>query len=79
MQAKVIYNKKTKNSKGYGFVTLTSIQLFERIKHMTHKLDGRCLDINIGCKKSEAPKEVKSRSKRTIFVNGLPEGLSDSK
>lgn len=77
IQTKVIYNKKTKNSKGYGFVTITSMQVFERIKSMTHKLAGRTLDINIGCKKSEAPSEIKNRAKRTVYVNGLPEGLPD--
>lgn len=76
-QAKIIYNKKTQNSKGYGFVTLPSIQMFERLQNITHKLHGRCLDINIGCKKTDAPKEIKDRAKKTIFVNGLPEGLSD--
>lgn len=76
-KAKIIYNKKTKNSKGYGFVTLSSIRVFERIKGIPHILEGRTLDLNIGCKKSEAPKDIVDRFKRIVYVNGLPEGFSD--
>lgn len=74
---KIIYNKKTKNSKGYGFVTLASERTFERIKSITHIIEGRTLDLNVGCKKSEAPEDVTNRFKRIVYVNGLPEGLSD--
>jgi len=55
-------------SKGYGFVTLESERLFERLKTRVHKLNGRTLDINIACKKSEAPKDLINRAQRTLYI-----------
>jgi RNA recognition motif-containing protein len=79
LEAKIIVNKKTNMSKGYGFVTLGSRSLFERLKEIKHVLDGRCLDLNIACKKSEAPEDVKNRAKRILYVGGLPENMNDRK
>ena len=50
---------------------------FERIKALKHELNGRTLDLNIGCKKSEVPAEVHQVIKRKVFVSGVPSSTSD--
>jgi heterogeneous nuclear ribonucleoprotein A1/A3 len=60
-EVKVMKDKRTKMPKGYGFVIFKNMKTFERIKDLKHLLNGRTLDINIGCKKEANPEMVENR------------------
>ena len=72
-------DKKTKMPKGYGFVVFKSDKTFQRIKSMTHVLNGRTLDINIGCKKENAPEMIEQRKRKMIYVGGVPQAVTERK
>jgi hypothetical protein len=60
-EVKIIKEKKTNVAKGYGFVFFKCEKTFDRIKDMVHVLNGRTLDLNVGCKKSTDPEMVIGR------------------
>lgn len=72
-------DKKTKMPKGYGFVIFKNDKTFNRIKSKNHVLNGRTLDINIGCKKKNAPDIVEGRQRKIVYVGGVPQSVTESK
>ena len=73
---KLIINRETKLSKGYGFLHMNCEKTFKRILEAKHTVKGRRLDCNIACKKTDAPLEIREKFKRKIFVGGLPKNTS---
>ena len=72
-------DKRTKMPKGYGFVIFKNMKTFERIKNLKHVLNGRTLDINIGCKKEANPEMVENRQKKMVYVGGVPKECTECK
>lgn len=53
---------------------------FKRImQQKEHRINGRILDCNIACKKSNAPKEIKELKRRKVFVGGLARNTANRK
>lgn len=77
--AKIIKEKKTQIAKGYGFVVFGCEKTYERIKDMVHVLNGRTLDLNVGCKKSTDPEMVMGRQKKMVYVGGLSQEVTEGK
>lgn len=71
-KVKLIYNPKTGLCKGYGFVICSNSMVYRRIlAKKKHTVDGRVIDCNFACKKSEAPDRIKNVKKRKLFVGGI--------
>ena len=77
-EVKVMRNKRTKMPKGYGFVIFKNDKIFHRIKNMNHILNGRTLDINVGCKKENAPNIVSGRQRKIVYVGGVAQSVTES-
>ncbi|GER38464.1 RNA-binding family protein [Striga asiatica] len=81
--AEVIYNKDTEQSRGFAFVTMSTVEEAERAVEMFHRYDigGRLLTVNIalpkGSKPERPPRVVESGSK--IYVGNLPWSVDDSR
>lgn len=72
---KLINDKSTGLCKGYGFITCDDSTTFRRImKQREHRINGRIIDCNIACKKTDAPESIKNLKKKKIFVGGLSHG-----
>jgi heterogeneous nuclear ribonucleoprotein A1/A3 len=78
-EVKIMKDKKTKMPKGYGFVIFKSYKTYERIKDMPHSLNGRTLDINVGCKKENDPQMIENRRKKMVYVGGVPLDVTEGK
>lgn len=76
-EIKIIKEKKTNVSKGYGFVMFKCEKTYERIKDMVHVLNGRTLDLNVGCKKSADPEMVIGRQKKIVYVGGVSQEVTE--
>ena len=61
-------------SRGFGFIYLDEQAVFDRIMKEDHFLDGRRLDCNIACKRSEAPTSIREKEYKRVFVGGISTG-----
>lgn len=52
---------------------------YTRILNGRHVVNGRILDCNIACKRVEAPKEIREKALKKMFVGGLPKGIESGK
>lgn len=74
--AEVIYNRDTGTSRGFGFVTMSTVEEAEKAVDMLHHfdLDGRLLTVNKaaprGSRPERAPREIGAAYK--IYVSNLP-------
>ncbi|CAA0820946.1 RNA-binding protein CP31B- chloroplastic [Striga hermonthica] len=81
--AEVIYNKDTDQSRGFGFVTMSTVEEAERAVEKFNRYDvgGRLLTVNIalpkGSKPERTPRVIDSGSK--IYVGNLPWSMDDSR
>lgn len=78
-EVKIMKDKKTKMPKGYGFVVFKSDSTYQRIKDIKHTLNGRTLDINVGCKKEEAPVMIEERKRKMVYVGGVSQAVTECK
>jgi hypothetical protein len=46
---------------------------------MVHVLNGRTLDLNVGCKKSTDPEMVIGRQKKMVYVGGVSQEVTEGK
>lgn len=44
---------------------------------MVHVLNGRTLDLNVGCKKSADPEMVIGRQKKIVYVGGVAQDVTE--
>ncbi|XP_077250597.1 28 kDa ribonucleoprotein, chloroplastic-like [Tasmannia lanceolata] len=82
--AEVIYNRETDQSRGFGFVTMSTIEEAEKAVEMLHRYDvnGRLLTVNKaaprGSRVERPPREFGSPSFR-IYVGNLPWQVDDAR
>ncbi|KAI7748848.1 hypothetical protein M8C21_024935, partial [Ambrosia artemisiifolia] len=76
---KVIYNRETDQSRGFGFVTMSSVEEAEKAIDMFHgyELGGRILTVNKAAAKGSRPVRVERTSLNsgpsyTMYVGNLP-------
>ena len=74
----VIKNRSTNVSKGYGFVTAGTQEIYNKIIESKHHLNGRRLDCLPGFKKTEKPEEFDKFCNLRIFVGGISKETTDS-
>lgn len=68
-------DKKTKESKGYAFVTLCSASDAARVAQMQHVIEGRKVDVQIASRKNEKQEWKEDQKRRKIFIQNLPESV----
>ncbi len=69
----IIYDKKSKASKGYGFLTCEAKKTQEHILALkTVEFRGRMIEINTAVDKSnDVPSDIQSKALRKLFIGGL--------
>ncbi|CAL5065623.1 unnamed protein product [Urochloa decumbens] len=83
--AEVIYNRETDQSRGFGFVTMSTIEEAEKAVEMFHRYDvnGRLLTVNKaaprGSRVERPPRQIGSSSSFRIYVGNLPWQVDDSR
>ncbi|XP_047306908.1 28 kDa ribonucleoprotein, chloroplastic-like [Impatiens glandulifera] len=75
--AEVIYNRETDQSRGFGFVTMSTVQEAEKAVELfnSYELDGRLLTVNKAARRGEKPERVTRsfvQSSPRIYVGNLP-------
>lgn len=77
VKVRVMRDKKSKEAKGYAFVTAAEPETAAKIlAHPTHVIDGRRLDCQLASRKGEKRDWKEDQKKRRIFVSGLPQTLT---
>ena len=77
---KLIMDKKSGISKGYGFLVCGDIQSYHRILGAkNHVLSGRKIECNVACNKDDAPKSIKDIRRRKIFISGIRTSTTQGK
>ncbi|KAL8041847.1 hypothetical protein ABFX02_09G010600 [Erythranthe guttata] len=82
--AEIIYNRETDQSRGFGFVTMSTVEEAEKAVDMFHRYDigGRLLTVNKAAPKGSRPERVPRVSSETtpkIYVGNLPWTADDSR
>nr|CAB3456531.1 unnamed protein product [Digitaria exilis] len=86
--AEVIYNRETDQSRGFGFVTMSTVEEAEKAVEMFHRYDinGRLLTVNKaaprGSRVERPPRQFGSSSSSSsfrIYVGNLPWQVDDSR
>ncbi|CAO2174156.1 unnamed protein product [Urochloa humidicola] len=83
--AEVIYNRETDQSRGFGFVTMSTIEEAEKAVEMFHRYDvnGRLLTVNKaaprGSRVERPPRQIGSSSSFRVYVGNLPWQVDDSR
>ncbi|KAG8388523.1 hypothetical protein BUALT_Bualt02G0134400 [Buddleja alternifolia] len=81
--AEIIYNRETDQSRGFGFVTMSTVEEAERAVEMFHRYDvnGRLLTVNIAAPRGsrvERPPRTFELTYR-IYVGNLPWSMDDER
>lgn len=74
-RVRVMREKKTKESKGYAFVTLCSASDAVRMASKAHVIGGRKVDVQIASRKNEKKVWKEDQKKRKLFVTNLPDSI----
>lgn len=74
----IIKDKKTNNSRGFGFVTFKEENAFEACLARKHLFYGREIELKRALPRDQNPKELLKRSQesRKLFIGGLPKDLT---
>nr|XP_010927551.1 28 kDa ribonucleoprotein, chloroplastic [Elaeis guineensis] len=81
--AEVIYNRETDQSRGFGFITMSSVEEAEKAVEMFHRyeLNGRLLTVNKaaprGTRVERAPREFEPSCR--VYVGNLPWQVDDAR
>lgn len=73
---KFMTDKRSGQSKGYGFVRLASSSMIEPVLNLTHVIAGRRIDCQRAAKKADKKRLREDVLRRKLFVSGLPSSLS---
>merc|ERR1712166_857315 len=74
----IIKDKKTNNSRGFGFVTYKVEEAFEMCLSKKHFFHGKEIELKRALPRDQNPKEIMKRSQesRKLFIGGLPKDLT---
>lgn len=76
-KVRIMREKKSKEAKGYAFVTTAEPETAAKIlAQQSHVIDGRRVDCQAASRKGEKRVWKEDQKKRRIFVSGLPPGLT---
>ncbi|KAL8458009.1 hypothetical protein ACS0TY_034944 [Phlomoides rotata] len=78
--SQVIYDRETDRSKGFAFVTMSTVEEAEKAVEMFHRYDlnGRFLTVNKAARKGERPPRVFEPTYR-VYVGSLPWSVDDAR
>ncbi|XP_078433919.1 28 kDa ribonucleoprotein, chloroplastic-like [Wolffia australiana] len=81
--AEVIYNRETDQSRGFGFVTMSTVEEAERAvdKFNRYSIDGRLLTVNKAAPRGSRPERTprQSEQKFRIYVGNIPWSVDDER
>ncbi|XP_024031330.1 28 kDa ribonucleoprotein, chloroplastic [Morus notabilis] len=79
--AEVIYNRETDQSRGFGFVTMSTVEEAEKAVEMFHRydLDGRFLTVNKAAPRGSRPERRVNEPSFRIYVGNLPWQVDDAR
>ncbi|XP_073036172.1 28 kDa ribonucleoprotein, chloroplastic-like [Primulina eburnea] len=81
--SEVIYNRETDQSRGFGFVTMSTVEEAEKAVEMFHRyeINGRLLIVNKAAPRGSQPERLPRVFEPTyrIYVGNLPWGLDDER
>ncbi|KAI3454378.1 hypothetical protein Pfo_011041 [Paulownia fortunei] len=81
--AEIIYNRETDQSRGFGFVTMSTVEEAEKAVEMFHRYDlgGRLLTVNKAAPRGSRPERPPRAFEPTsrIYVGNLPWSVDDSR
>lgn len=72
----IAYNKKTKQPRGYAYLTMISESAVARVLSATHTLNGRKVDCQIAAKKSEKKAWKDEQRTRRVFLKNIPTSMT---
>ena len=72
----IAYNKKTKQPRGYAYLTMSSESAVARVLSATHTLNGRKVDCQIAAKKSEKKAWKDEQRTRRVFLKNIPPSMT---
>lgn len=78
----IIGNRETGQSRGFGFVTMSTVEEADKAVEMFHRYDlnGRLLTVNKAARKgSRPPPRVSSEPRNRIYVGNLPWSADDAR
>ncbi|MQL85059.1 hypothetical protein Taro_017574, partial [Colocasia esculenta] len=81
--AEVIYNRETDQSRGFGFVTMSTVEEAEKAIEKLHRfnIEGRLLTVNKAAPRGSRPERTPRESgpRFRIYVGNLPWSLDDAR
>nr|XP_016464081.1 PREDICTED: 31 kDa ribonucleoprotein, chloroplastic-like [Nicotiana tabacum] len=81
--AEVIYNRDTDQSRGFGFVTMSTVEEAEKAVEMYNRYDvnGRLLTVNKAARRGERPERPPRTFEQSyrIYVGNIPWGIDDAR
>lgn len=76
VKVRIMKEKKSKEPKGYAFVTLAESSVIPELLNKVHVIEGRQVDCQIASRKGEKKQWKDEQKKRRIFVSNLPSDLT---
>lgn len=80
--SEVIYNRETDQSRGFGFVTMSSVEEAQKAVEMFHRYDvgGRLLTVNIAAPRGSRPeRSQESEPTFKVYAGNLPWQVDDAR
>lgn len=79
--AEVIYNRETDQSRGFGFVTMSTVEEAEKAVELFHRydFDGRFLTVNKAAPRGSKPERRVDEASYRIYVGNLPWQVDDAR
>lgn len=80
--SEVIYNRETDQSRGFGFVTMSSVEEAQKAVEMFHRYDvgGRLLTVNIAAPRGSQPERPQeSEPTYKVYAGNLPWQVDDAR
>lgn len=77
----IIGNRETGQSRGFGFVTMSTVEEADKAVEMFHRYDlnGRLLTVNKAARKGSRPPPRVSEPRNRIYVGNLPWSVDDAR
>lgn len=77
VKVRIMREKKTREPKGFAFVTLADASMVPKMLCIDHIIEGRKVDVQLASRKGEKKDWKEEQKKRRIFVSNLPSGMGN--
>lgn len=72
IKVRIMKEKKTKEPKGYAYVTMADYRIVDKILDLSHVIENRKVDCQLASRKGEKKIWKDEQKKRRVFVTNLP-------